>query len=1149
MHLLATDTATLDEVETAVDLEQSPADIVVLSFSDSDLSALAAAWGQDRNQDRENLPILRLASLKRLRHPMSVDLYIETVIAGSRLVIIRSIGGLDYWRYGFESVAASCAKHGILLVALPGDDRPDPRLAKLCTAPEEAVAAFDAYFRQGGTENFGNALRLGATLLGREAEVAPPVPLGPAIGMHADGSMAAAAELTPADPGRPVALIVFYRASLLAADTAPIIALMDALTGEGMSPLALAVTSLKDRHAGAEIEALIGRAKPSVVLNATAFSARREDDTTVLDAADCPVLQVAMAGSAFEAWDDSLRGLSPSDLAMNVVLPELDGRLFTRTISFKEEREADPALQYSATLHGPAMDRIAYVAKLAASWARLRETPREDRRLALMISDYPARGGRTGYACGLDTPESVASIVRLLREAGYATGDADWPAEEIIPRLTDRASEDMLRVPLSAYRAWTVAHPENVAAITEAWGPVEDDPQFDGEAFRFPCLRAGNLLVLLQPDRGSFSDRSQGYHDPTCPPRHSYAALYSALREAEKIDALIHLGTHGTLEWLPGKALALSKSCFPEALLGPVPVIYPFIVNNPGEAVQAKRRISAATIGHLTPPLSEAGLHGTMAELEGLIEEYAEAEGVDRRRVPLLEAEILEVAWRTGMAADCGVTKDDAPREAIAKLDAQLCDIKDLAIRDRLHVFGQAPESNARGDLAAAALASLAESNTPATKEWIETLLGECAGAERDGLLAALDGRRVAPGPAGAPTRGRLDVLPTGRNLTTIDPRSIPTRIAARIGARAADDVVRRHLQDHGDYPRALMLDLWASASLRTGGDDLAQAFAYLGVTPTWDGGSNRVTGIEVLPIAKLERPRIDVTLRISGLFRDIFPAQIALFDMAVRKVTERDEDEEWNPLAAARQRGESLSRIFGGAPGSYGAGMTDLALDGVWEARGDLAEAYLRAGSYAYGPQHEGVAARDAFEARIAEADALVHPQDDRERDLLDGDGIADFVGGFAAAAASLSEKSPALYHLDTSKPETPVTRTLNEEITRIVRGRLTNPRWIAGMLEHGHRGVAEMAQAVDALYAFAAGTEAVPGHLFDAVHEALIADEAVCAAIRAANPDALHAMTARLDDLLARGLWTPKRNAVHGELAQARLQLGGANFGRAAE
>jgi cobaltochelatase CobN len=1134
VHLLATQSATLDEIDVAVDLGQSAAQVVVLSFSDSDLSALAAAW----KQHRDALPSLRLASLKRLRHPLSIDLYVDGVVAKSRVVIVRSLGGLDYWRYGFERLADVCRRYGVQLVALPGDDRPDARLAALSTVPSERLALFDAYFRHGGPDNVASALQLAAALVrGETVEPASPVALGAAILVSSDGRVASAEEWARrAKEARGGALVIFYRANLLASDIAPVQAMMQQLKAEGLDCIGVAVTSLKDPDAERALSDLISARRPSIIVNMTAFSARRPDDSTVLDAADCPVLQVALAGTNRDAWQASDRGLAPSDLAMNVVLPELDGRLFTRAISFKAEAPLDSDLEYAGVLHEPLADRIAYVAKLAAAWARLGATPRGERRLAVMLSDYPARGGRTGYACGLDTPESVSEILSLLRNAGYATGTTDVPSADVIARLTSQPAA-YLELSLADYRTHLAALSASLREeVTEAWGALEADPAVADGAFRFPCQRAGNVIVVLQTDRGARGDRKQGYHDTSCPPRHGYIALYLALRKVERIHALIHLGTHGTLEWLPGKALALSQDCYPEALLGPLPVVYPFIVNNPGEAVQAKRRISAVTIGHLTPPLSTAGLHGGLAELEGLLEEYTEADGVDRRRQQLLEAEIIDRAWRSGLAADCGVSREDSPRAAIAKLDAQLCDIKDLAIRDSLHVFGRAPTAPAIAALTESTLRSLDPSVASALQSRVHEQLTACGESERAALISALDGRRVAPGPAGAPTRGRLEVLPSGRNLTTIDPRAVPTRTAAIIGARAAAEIVRRHLQDKGEYPRAVMLDLWASASLRTGGDDLAQALDYLGVRPTWDHASNRVIGIEVLPLARLDRPRIDVTMRISGLFRDIFQAQIALFEIAVNRVAALDEDDTSNPLAAARRAGASLARIFGGSANVYGAGTAETALDSNWGTREDLARAYLTSSTHAYGAAHEtGSEASAEFAERIATVDALVHPQDDRERDVLDGDGVADFVGGFAAAAERTG-RTPALYHLDTSRPEQPVARTMAEEVSRIVRGRLTNPRWIGGMIGHGHRGISEMAQTVDALYTFAATGSGAPSHLFDAVHDALIADEKVMTAMTEANSSAAEAIASRLEDLIARSLWVPRRNAVHAELARLR-------------
>jgi cobaltochelatase CobN len=1134
MHLLAIDSETLDEAEAAVDLGQTPADIVVLSFSDSDLSALAAAWRADRGV----YPSLRLASLKKLRHPMSVDLYADRVLAHAKMVIVRSLGGLDYWRYGFERIARLASARGILLVALPGDDRPDPRLVALSTVGDEDAELFERYFREGGAGNATNLLRLAARLTGGDVVSERPVRLESMMAVSELGDSVPPEQCMIGNSGRPTAFVVFYRSSLLAADIAPITRLLAVLRGKGLDAVGLAVTSLKDPEIAASLSGLIDRARPSVIINATAFSAMRSDDTSILDRADCVVLQVALAGHKGAAWEASPRGLSATDLAMNVVLPELDGRVFTRAISFKAEMPFDADLEYAVQVHEPHEDRIAYVADLAAAWVRLRQKRAGERRVAIMLSDYPGRGGRTGYACGLDTPQSAKAILDVLKSAGYELGEQMASGEAIINALSGLASSDTIQVPISSYVTWLASLPAGVRdRIAAQWGAPEQDPAYFEGCFRFRCVRAGHVVIVLQPDR-SGGDRKSGYHDPSVPPRHAYVALYAWLREQERIDALVHLGTHGTLEWLPGKALALSAGCFPEAVLGPVPVIYPFIVNNPAEAVQAKRRISAVTIGHLTPPLCEAGLHGPLGELEGLIEEYADADGVDARRQTLLEREILERAWRSGLANDCGLVQGEPPREQIAKLDAQLCDIKDLAIRDHLHVFGCPPSDEAQRALADAMLASIVRVDGDLGQAaTVRDLLLACGMHERDGLLAALDGRRVAPGPSGAPTRGRQDVLPTGRNLTSTDPRSIPTRVATIVGARAAEEVVRRYMQDHGEYPRSVMVDLWASASLRTGGDDIAQALAYLGVRPQWDTASNRVTGIEIVPLAKMERPRIDVTLRISGSFRDIFPAQIALLEAAVHRVAAQDEPDDWNPLAAERRAGRDLNRIFGGAPGTYGAGAAEAILDRSGSSRADVAHAYLEASTHAYGGGEQPQLAARQFEARLAAIDALVHPQDDRERDLLDGDGVADFVGGFAAAAAEIG-RSPSLYHLDTSKPEAPVVRTVEAEIVRIVRGRLTNPRWIAGMLNHGHRGVSEVAQAVDALYAFAASAAIVPNHLFESVHEAYIADERILAALLGANPMAVRAMALRLEEAIARRLWTPHRNAVHGELAAVLQQ-----------
>ncbi len=628
-------------------------------------------------------------------------------------------------------------------------------------------------------------------------------------------------------------------------------------------------------------------------------------------------------------------------------------------------------------------------------------------------------------------------------------------------------------------------------------------------------MRLGKLIVAVQPDRGEPQARKGDYHDLTLAPRHAYVAFHFWLTRKERVDALIQLGAHGTLEWLPGKAVALSDSCAPEVLLGPTPVIYPFIVNNPGEAAQAKRRIGAATIGHLTPPLIPAGAQGAALELEGLFDEFAEAQGLDPRRASAIAALILERGQATGLLRECAA-EGKPPEEALVALDAWLCDLKDMRVGDGLHVFGRSPE-NADGFASGLSLDEDAG-------ETLQQRIAACGAAKSLGLLRALAGRFVTPGPAGAPARGRLDVLPTGRNLFAVDPRSVPTRNAWEIGRRAGEEVLARYAQDHGEWPKRIVLDLWGSATMRTGGDDLAQAFWLIGCRPTWDTTSNRVSGFEILPLAMLGRPRVDVTLRISGLFRDVFPSQIALFSAAVRAVAGLDESADDNPLAAFR--GTALARIFGAAPGAYGVGLGRRITEGGWSERAELAEAYLAATSHAYDGEGEGRPAAAAFRERVAGAEAFVHAQDLPGQDALDADAFSEHEGGFAAAAERVGAR-PVLYHLNSTAPGTPKVRPLEQEIARSLRGRAANPRWLAGQMRHGYRGAAEIAQSLDNLYAFAALTDNVRSEQFDLLFDATLGDDAVRAFLVEANRAAATHMAGVFEEAARRGFWRSRRNS----------------------
>ncbi|WP_407526082.1 cobaltochelatase subunit CobN [Methylobacterium oryzisoli] len=1172
MHLLRVDTVSLDEGEAAVDLGQTPGDVVALSFTDSDLAGLAFAQAEESRATA--MPSLRLAKLAGLRHPLSVDLYADKVVARARFVLVRCLGGLDYWRYGIERVAEICRAGGIPLAVLPGDDRPDPRLDAQGTVAPDLRADLDGYFRAGGPENLRRLLRRIAAELGHPVTAEPPQALprgfvwcpgcgvsdvervptplarwngehgtpspvrergrgeGPGRVQQADATLPLPARwvvdqpdpfrsphhaprFTAAPPGpSPLplsrtgegfpaphppggrALVLVYRSAILGGDTAPAAALAAALHEQGLAPVIVAVASLKDPEAVAVVRAVIAAHPPDVIVAATAFSAR-DDAGFVLDAADCPVIQAFTVGAPRAAWAASARGLGAADLAMQVALPEFDGRLSGFPVSFKEEVRARDGFAERRAV--PDFAGIAATAARAAAWVRLARTPRSERRLALVLSDYPARGGRAGFAVGLDTPASAVAILDHLAAEGFSvsgipTGDA------LMRALT--AGEADFAVPLDAYRAWLGGQPAAIRdALAARWGAPEEEPGLRDGAFRFRAVRAGRVLVALQPDRGRAGDdgaRKAGYHDPDAVPTHAYLAFYLGLRTG--CDALVHLGTHGTTEWLPGKAVAPSALCWPALAVGALPVIYPFIVDDPGEAAPAKRRLGAVTVGHLTPETAAAGLDPNAGALRDLVEEYAAATVLDPRRAGLIAEGILDRADEAGLLAAAGIDRATPLEDALTALDAHLCDLAEVTIRDGLHVFGQAPAAHAA-----------------------------CGAGERAGLLAALDGRFVAPGPAGSPARGRADVLPTGRNLATLDPRALPTRAASLLGEKAAAEVVRRYLQDEGEYPARIVMDLWASPTLRTGGEDLAHALALMGVRPTWDHASTRVTGFEVLPLALLDRPRIDVTVRVSGAFRDTFPEAMALLDHAARAVAAREEEDADNPLAAARRRGEAIVRVYGAAPGRYGAGAGNLALDGAWSERADLARAYLAATAAAVGEggSGEGDSETGDFAARVAGADAFVHAFDVAERDLLDGDAAADALGGFAAAA-SLAGAAPALYSLDVSRPEAPRARTVAEDVARLVRGRLAHPRWIAAQLRHGWRGAQELAQGLDAVFVLAATTDAVSGADLDRLYGATVGDPAVFEQVEAANPAVARAILDRFEDLRRRGLWRSRRNSL---------------------
>ncbi|MGR3550498.1 cobaltochelatase subunit CobN [Pseudooceanicola sp.] len=1250
MHLLAATPGRINDDEP-VDLNQSPADLVVLSAADTELAALSHARAA-----MEDAPSLRLAQLSNLQHPMSVDLHLDNTATKSRLVVARILGGAAYWKYGFEQYAARLREAGVPFAALPGDDKPDADLRTFSTVSEADYTALWQALVEGGPDNATTFLTHARAIINDTPRPAPARPLlksglyWPGA-THPDLSTLRSAWT----PNAPVVPVVFYRALLQSGDLSPVNRLTRSLLRAGLNPMPVYVASLKDPVSAATLDHLFNETGPELILNLTSFAvgSPHGDDTaqnplSAPSANQSPVFQVVLSATSENSWSETLTGLSARDIAMNVALPEVDGRILSRAVAFKGESFFDAATECPIAGWQTRGDRIDFVMQLARNWTTLRRTAPADRKVALILANYPNKDGRLANGVGLDTPAATVHVLNLLHEAGYTLdnipADSDALMTQILAgptnHLTDRAqTEGGATLPLATYLAHFNALPWAVKQqITDRWGKPEDDPFFlpqtskpeaseaahGSGGFKLSIHQHGNAVIGVQPARGYNIDPEETYHSPDLPPPHNYLAFYIYLREHFAAHALIHMGKHGNLEWLPGKAIALSNACLPEAVLGPMPHVYPFIVNDPGEGTQAKRRTQAVIIDHLTPPLTRAESYGPLRDLEALVDEYYEAAGVDPRRITHLRREILSLTSATGVDLDAGFTGDKD--SDLAKLDAWLCDLKEAQIRDGLHVFGQSPTDRLFRDLLIALiriprgdgqgadaslpralaadlgldfdpldcdpaapwtgprpdiLAGLSDGTWRSHGDTVERLellaialveaqlatgqdarhadardnasppgpasatvlrhvvnevaptLAACGPAEGAGLLTALSGHFVAPAPSGAPTRGRLDTLPTGRNFFSVDSRAVPTPTAWKLGWKSANLLIERHLQDHGDYPRTLLITAWGTANMRTGGDDIAQALALMGVKPTWDAANRRVTGFEVLPATTLARPRVDVTLRISGFFRDAFPQLIALFDSAARAMQALDEAEEVNPAAARTRDGEAAHRIYGAKPGAYGAGLQAMIDERLWNDTADLAEAYLTWGAYAYGAKTEGEADRAGLEQRLAQTEGIVQNQDNREHDLLDSDDYYQFEGGASAAVQHLQGEARPIYHNDHSRPERPVIRTLDEEIARVLRSRVVNPKWIDGVKRHGYKGAFEIAATVDYLFAFAATTGAVRNHHFDLVEQAFVEDDETRQFITDHNPAAMKEIAERLQEAIDRGLWTPRSNSARGRIA----------------
>jgi cobaltochelatase CobN len=1185
--------------------------ILFLSTADTEILALRAAI----EMLPDGFPPVRAGSPAALEEAPPLE--------GVDAVVVRLLGGRRAWEAPFDALARDCAAHGVALLGFGGESALDPELTAASTVPAALIGEAFPYLVHGGPANTANLLRFVADeVLG----AAPPHGYGPPKPVPDEGVYCGGEGDPHFDPTRPTVGVVFYRAHLLAGNTTFVDDLCAAIRERGANPLACWCYSLRPDERGdvpvisRNLEGRVDAVVTTVLAMGQAGPEADSWDVPVLARLDVPVVQAVAATTSRAAWEEHDVGLSPLDTAWSVALPEFDGRIVSVPLSFKEIVDDGDDLGLPVVAYRTVPDRVARVAGTAVRMAQLRRKPNQDKRIAVMLSAYPTQRGRIGNAVGLDTPASVIALLHALRAAGYRVEGIPADGDTLMAELVDRFSYEKESLTAAQLErsvgavsaaddaAWFAELPKPLRDnVVHHWGEPPGTVYVHDGAIRLAGLDLGHVLVMVQPPRGFGENPIAVYHSPDLPPTHHYLAAYRWLERCWGADAVVHVGKHGNLEWLPGKGVGLSAACGPDAALGDLPLVYPFVVNDPGEGTQAKRRAHAVIVDHLVPPMTRAEVYDDLARLERLLDEYYQVSTLDPAKLPALRSRIWELCERAALDHDLDRTGrapgDDEFDAFLLHLDGYLCELKDAQIRGGLHTLGRPPEGDEEVDLLAALL-RLPQGSIPSLRSAVADGLGldlaallaepgrrlhhgpyatasdavDAVDAEAKRLLRAalsqpaflraaeqpsgtpvadddpvgralrfagevlvprlrrttdeigntlraLDGRYVPAGPSGAPTRGMAHVLPTGRNFYSVDPKTLPTRAAWDVGRALADAVCARHRDETGAWPASVGLVVWGTAAMRTHGDDIGEALALLGARPVWAEESGRVTGVEPVPLEELGRPRIDVTLRISGFFRDAFPHLVHLVDEAVDLVRRLDEPPELNFVRA--NGGDH--RIFGAKPGAYGSGVLALLDSKDWRDDADLATVYLAWSGYAYGRAGYGVPAPEAMQRRFALIDVAVKNQDNREHDIFDSDDYLQEHGGMVATVRALrGGRAPQAFFGDSADPERPRVRTLAEEARRVVRSRVLNPRWISAMMRHGYKGAFEMAATVDYLYGYDATARIGEDWMYEQVTRAYVADPEVRKFFAASNPWALKGIAERLLEAAARGLWQATDDAL---------------------
>lgn len=1123
----------------------------------------------------------------------------------------------------------------------------------------ESFRGRHAYLRRGGANNLRNLLcRMGRDLGYDLPDPSPPETV-PTEGLYhplysgdlkdRDGYLAWARTRLGLGMDAPVIGIWFYRSSWLNGDVAVYDALIKEIEAQGAVPLAVFNLRYRDTEMGAMSVGNVvehffkrdGKAIIEALLSpmGSSLAMASPGSDTVLAELDVPVLQLILTYNPRAEWEETLQAVSPMDVSTYAAQPEFDGVIIGTVVGTRDEAGVDPVTGARLVRRTPVPDRCRHVAKWAVNWAKLRRTPAERRKVAIIFHQYPPRNDRLGCAAGLDSFASVKAILERLKSEGYLVDRDYQTGEELSFEMIDRLTSDRRYLPpkqmveraaatigKDTALAWHQQRaPKIQKEMEDKWGEVPGVTFcYEGQLLVGGILN-GNVFIGVQPPRARMEDADEpaiqpdgkSIHDPFLPATHHYLGYYRWLRDSFGAQVVYHIGKHGSLEWMPGKSLGLSRECYPDAAIADLPNLYPYIVNDPGEGTQAKRRSYCVILDHMIPPQTNAGKTDTFRKLDDLLNKAHIARQEDPAKVTLLLDAMWELTAEAHLDADIGMTREQAEADPFAYIQALHGYIETVdvtSINDGLHIFGQPPQGDrfnetmlhltrlpcgdngslwdaiaaSRGlngenlrDHPGEYLADLGKTKGQAlseiladakaafdaldrqgwTDESLEAVVGEhfsnsprvldalhfVAEVVRPKLQQITDeveyasrgaaGRFVPPGSSGSPTVGRLDVLPTGRNFFSVDPYKVPTPEAWKIGVAQAEALVERYKTDEGKLPRQIGMVLWGSPTMRTNGNDVAEILYLMGMRPIWNANSGRVDGVEVIPLKELKFPRMDVTLRTSGFFRDAFPNLMEMLDGAVRMVAALKEPEEMNPLAhnIAVDRAELIKsglteeeaakraafRVYSDKPGTYGAGVADLLDSGKWQEVDDLGNIYIHWGGYAYGQGVYGDARQDDFRKRMGRLDLTVKNEDSREYDIFSSDDFNSYHGGMNAAVKTAAGKYARSYSGDSSDPRKPRVRSTDEEGRFVFRTRVLNPKWIEGMKRHGYKGAGDMSRLVDICYQWDASSGLLEDWQYAELAKTYAFDPAMQDFFKKHNPYAMQNIVERLLEAIERGLW----------------------------